>query len=43
MFFWGAWEAQTVEGLTLDLSSDLNLRFMSSSPMLGSALGMKPA
>ena len=27
---------------TLDLSSDLDLRVMSSSPNLGSTLGMKP-
>ena len=31
-----------VKHLTLDLSSVLHLRILSSSPMLGSGLGMKP-
>ena len=31
-----------VEHLTLGLSSGLDLRVMSSSPALGSTLGMKP-
>ena len=34
--------AQSVEHLTLDLSSGLDLSVMSSSPALGSILGMKP-
>ena len=34
--------AQLVECLTLDFSSGLNLRGVSSNPMLGSVLGMKP-
>ena len=34
--------AQLVKGLTLDLSSDLDLRVVSSSPMLDSTLGLKP-
>ena len=32
-----------VKRLTLDLSSGLNLRVVSSSLMLGSGLGMEPA
>lgn len=35
--------AQSVKCLTLDLSSGLNLRVMSSSPMLGSMLGVEPS
>ena len=38
----GAWVAQSAKHLTLDLSSDLDLRVMSSSPMLGSVLGVEP-
>ncbi|KAF0878395.1 KIF3B protein, partial [Crocuta crocuta] len=34
--------AQLVKHLTLDLSSDIGLRVVSSSPTLGSVLGMKP-
>ena len=34
----GTWVAQSVKHLTLDLSSGLDLRVVSSSPMLG----MKP-
>ena len=34
--------AQLVEHPTLDLSSGLDLRVVSSSPVLGSTLGMKP-
>ena len=33
--------AQSVKHPTLDLSSGLDLRVVSSSPMLGSVLGMK--
>ena len=33
---------QLVERLSLDLSSDLDLRGMSSSSALGSMLGIKP-
>ena len=33
--------AQSVKRLTLDLSSRLDLRVVSSSPALGSALGVK--
>jgi len=36
-----AWVAQTVKCLTLDLSSGLDLRVLSSSPALGSMLGME--
>ena len=36
------WLAESVKCLTLDLSSGLDLRVVSSSPILGSALGMKP-
>ena len=39
---WGTWVAQSVERLTLDLSSGPDLRVMSSSPALGSTLGIKP-
>ena len=38
----GAWVAHSVKRLTLDLSSSLDLRVVSSSPALGSALGVKP-
>ena len=31
----GAWVAQSVKHPTLDLSSDLNFRVLSSSPILG--------
>ena len=34
--------AQSVKCLTLDFSSGLDLRVMSSSPALGSMLGMEP-
>ena len=34
--------AQSVKRLTLDLSSGLDLRVMSSSPALGSRLGVEP-
>ena len=33
---------QSVKCLTLDLSSGLDLSVMSSSPMLGSVLGVEP-
>lgn len=39
---WGACMAQSVEQVTLGLSSGLDLEVVSSSPLLGSALGMKP-
>ena len=39
---WSTWVAQSVEPLSLDLSSGLDLRIMSSSPMLASALDMEP-
>ena len=38
----GVGVAQLVKGPTLDLSSGLDLRVVSSSPALGSALGIKP-
>ena len=38
----GIWVAQLVQHLTLDLSLGLDLRVMSSSPSLGSTLGVKP-
>ena len=38
----GAWAAQLVKCFTLHLSSGLGLRVMSSTPTLGSALGMGP-
>ena len=38
----GAWVAQSVGCLTFDLSSVLDLRVMSSSPVLGFVLGMAP-
>ena len=38
----GAWVAQLVKYLTLDFSSDLGLRVVSSSPTLWSVRGMKP-
>ena len=45
-FSWGAWAARSVECPALDLSSGLDLRVVSSSPVLSSAfssgLGMKP-
>ena len=34
--------AQLVGHVTLDISSDLDLRVMSLSPVLGSALGVEP-
>ena len=41
--FRGVWMAQLVERLTLDLSSGLDLRVMSSSPALGCMLRREPA
>ena len=38
----GAWLAQLVKHLSLDLSSGLDLRVMSLSPALGSTLGLEP-
>ena len=38
----GAQGTQLVERLTLDLSSGLHLRVVTSSPTLGSALGVEP-
>ena len=38
----GAWMAQSAEHVTFDLSSGLDLRVVSSSPMWGSTLGVKP-
>jgi len=38
----GAWVALSVEHPTPDLSSGLGLRVLSSSPTLGSTLGMEP-
>ena len=38
----GTWMAQLVEHPTLDLSSVVDLRVMSSSPALGSMLGVEP-
>ena len=40
--FWGTWVAPSVKRLTLDLSSGLDLRIMSSSPELGSMPAMEP-
>jgi len=40
--YWGTWVAQSVKHPTLDLSSGLDLRVMSSSPTLGSMLGVEP-
>ena len=39
---WGAWVAQLVKCLTLDFSSGLDLRVVSSSPALGSVPGVAP-
>ena len=39
---WGTWMGQLAKHLTLDLSSGLDLRVMSSSPTLGSTLGIEP-
>ena len=39
---WGSRVAQSVKHPTLDLSSGPDLRVMSSSPALGSVLGVKP-
>ena len=39
---WGAWMAQWGTHPTLDLSSGLDLRVVSSSPVGGSALGATP-
>ena len=38
----GAWVVQSIETLTLDFSSGLDLRVLSSGPMLGSMLDMEP-
>ena len=38
---WGTWVAQLVKHSILNLSSGLDLRVMSSSPVLGSMLGME--
>jgi len=38
----GTWVAQSVKHPTLDLSSGLDLRVVSSSSELGSTLGMEP-
>ena len=38
----GTWVAQAVKRLTFDFSSGLDLRVVSSSPTLGSMLGMEP-
>lgn len=37
----GAWEAQSVEHLTLDLNSGLDLRVVNSSFALGTLLGFR--
>ena len=37
-----AWVAQSVKRQTLDLSSGLDFRVVSSSPTLGSMLGAEP-
>ena len=42
IYFRGTRVAQLVKGPTLDLSSGLNLRIMSSNSMLGIVLGTKP-
>ena len=39
---WGVWVAQLVKYLTLDLSSGVGLRVVSSSLTLGSILGVGP-
>ena len=39
---WGAWVAQSVEYLTLDLGSGLDIRVVSLGLTLGSVLGIKP-
>ena len=39
---WGAWVAQLVKHLSLDLSSGLDLGVVSSSSALGSVLGAEP-
>lgn len=39
---WGACVSQSVKHLTLDLGTGLDLRVMSSSPMMGSMLGVQP-
>jgi len=38
----GAWMAQSVKRLTLDLNSGLDVRVVSSSLVLGSTLDMEP-
>ena len=40
---WGVWVVQLIECPTLDLSPGLDLRVVSSSPALGSKLGMELA
>ena len=39
---WGSWVVQLVKSLAFDLGSGLYLRVMSSSPVLGSMLGVEP-
>ena len=39
---WGTWGSQLAKCLTLDLSSGLNVRIVSSSPVLASILGVEP-
>lgn len=39
---WGAWVVRSVECLTRELSSGLDLGVVSSSPELGSELGTEP-
>lgn len=39
---WGAWVAQSIKHLPLDLSSWLGLRVTSSSPALSSMMGLEP-
>jgi len=38
----GAWVAQSIECLTLDLGSGLDITVMTSSPTVGSVLGVEP-
>ena len=42
IYNWGSLVAQSVKHLTLDLSSGLDLRVLSSSLVLGSMLGVEP-
>ena len=41
-YSWGTWVAQSFKCLILDLGSGIDLMVMSSSPMLGSMLGIEP-